>query len=99
MVITDAKPRLKKAQSTKPGNSSTRPSRDLLSDSLSFDPLDVGSEIIQLFIDALVSAVDVIDSVDLGHAVRRQGCQNEGCRGTEVTRHDGSAIESLVARL
>ena len=34
-----------------------------------FDPLDVGAQAAQLFVNQLVAAIDVIDTIDLRHSL------------------------------
>ena len=36
---------------------------------LAFDPLDLGAELAQLFVQMFVAAIDVINTADFGHAV------------------------------
>jgi len=49
---------------------------------LCLDALDVGAEVVEFLVDAFVTAIDVIDTVDLGDAVSGKGCQHKGRRGT-----------------
>src|SRR5205085_1971497 len=59
--------------------------------------LDVGAEAVELFVDQLVAAIDVVDAVDLGDAFAVEAGEDEGGAGAQVGGHDGSAAHALDA--
>src|SRR5712675_1537149 len=61
------------------------------------DALDAGAECAQLELDALVSAVDVIDAKNLGVSLRRHGGEDESGAGADVGGHHGRALEFFAS--
>ena len=43
----------------------------------------------------LVTAIDVVEAVDLGRALRMDGGEDQGCGGAEIAGHHRTATESL----
>src|SRR3990167_1504902 len=56
---------------------------------------DLGPEQLQLFLDALVTTVDVVDAVDQGIAFCYQGTDHQAGRSPQVGGHHWSAFELL----
>ena len=64
---------------------------------LVFDALDLGAQLGELFDDALVAALDVVDVLDVGGAFGGQACDDEGSSGPEVLGVDGGTLELPLA--
>ena len=60
---------------------------------LHLHPLDLRPERVQLLVDHLIAAVDVIDAVYFRNAFGLQSCQDQRRRCAEVAGHDGRAAE------
>ena len=54
---------------------------------------DLRAERVELFVETLVAAVNVIDAIDFGGIFRLQPCENEGCGGAQIARHDRRAAQ------
>ena len=52
---------------------------------------------LELFVEMLVAAVDVVDAVDFGDAFGLQAGEHERRRGAQVAGHHGRAAQSLDA--
>jgi len=63
----------------------------VVSMSLFFHTFDVRAKLTQLFVEMLVTAVDVINPAQLGDPVRLQTGENERSGSAQVTRHDRRA--------
>ena len=57
---------------------------------------DLGAYAAELFFEALVAAVHVVDAVEDGFAVGDQGGEDERGGGAQVGAHDGGGLESGV---
>src|SRR4051812_15233214 len=55
--------------------------------------LDAGAERTQLGLERFIAAVEVIDAVDDGFALRREPGDHEARGSAQVGRHDGCALE------
>ena len=58
---------------------------------------DVRAELAQLFLDVLVAAIDVVDALDVGRALRHETREHEARRGAQVGRHDRRARQARHA--
>ncbi len=56
--------------------------------------LDVRAEAVELLVDELIAAVDVIDTVDFGGAFAVQAGEDERGAGAQVAGHDGRAAQA-----
>ncbi len=54
---------------------------------------DLGAYAAELFFEALVATVHVVDAVEDAFAVGYQGGEDEGGGGAEVGAHDGGGLE------
>src|SRR5258706_9634012 len=59
----------------------------------SMNPLDARAELRELFLDALVTTIEVIDPIDPRFALRDQTRDDEARRGAQVGRYDGRALQ------
>src|SRR3989449_11152001 len=59
----------------------------------SMNPLDARAELRELLLDALVTAIEVIDSIDSRLAFGNQTRDDEARRRAQVGRHDGRALQ------
>src|SRR5712692_1851260 len=59
----------------------------------SMNPLDARAELRELLLDALVAAIEVIDSIDPRFALGNQTRDDEARRRAQVGRHDGCALQ------
>src|SRR5271157_412525 len=61
------------------------------------DAADLGADSLQLFLDVLVTAVDVVDAVNDGFAVGDQSGEHERRRGAQIAGQHGSGAERSLA--
>src|SRR5438552_16350351 len=59
--------------------------------------LDLGAEMPEFLIDALVAAVNVVDTVDFGFAIGCKTSKHEASTRAQITRHHGRAAQPLHA--
>src|SRR5579863_8253791 len=64
---------------------------------LSRDPLDGGAAAAELFLDALETAIEMIDAVDDGLALGGERGDHQRHRGAQIGRHHRRAREALHA--
>src|SRR3989339_178025 len=60
---------------------------------ISMHPLDARTQLGELFLDAFVAAVEVVNPLDGSFTCRDESCQYEASRGPQVGRHHDGAIE------
>src|SRR6266508_840170 len=92
--VSASRLRIPVAESSWSAGSSNRPlgSASVSGGGMLAQPLDVGAENVELLLESLVAAVQVVDAGDLGGAARREAGQHERGRGAEIRRHDGRAL-------
>src|SRR3990170_4000366 len=92
--VSASSPRMPMAESSWSAGSSSRPlgSASVSGAGISTNPLDAGAEELELLLQRLVAAVQVVDARYLGGAARRQPGQHERGRGPQIGRHDGRAL-------
>src|SRR5512142_2742989 len=61
------------------------------------DALHLSADRAQLFFNALVAAVDVVDAIDDGFAVGDEGGEDERGGGAEIAGEDGGAAKGCFA--
>ena len=64
---------------------------------LLFHTFDVRAKLAQLFIEMFVTAVDMINAPDFGHAIGLSTRQHERRGGPQIARHDRRTVEAIDA--